>query len=111
MEIVCEGYKKSMRKDSDNAKLLEPGELPSKRKVLVVEDNELNRDILSSFLEEKFDVFLAENGEEGLELLSEHYRELSVVLLDICMPVCVMDLNSLDAETQINFCQPYRLSL
>ena len=77
-----------MRKDSDNAKLLEPGELPSKRKVLVVEDNELNRDILSSFLEEKFDVFLAENGEEGLELLSEHYRELSVVLLDICMPVC-----------------------
>jgi CheY-like chemotaxis protein len=88
LEIVCEGYKKSMRKDSDNAKLLEPGELPSKRKVLVVEDNELNRDILSSFLEEKFDVFLAENGEEGLELLSEHYRELSVVLLDICMPVC-----------------------
>ena len=54
MEIVCEGYKKSMRKDSDNAKLLEPGELPSKRKVLVVEDNELNRDILSSFLEEMF---------------------------------------------------------
>ena len=88
MEIVCEEYKRSMRKDSDNAKLLEPGELPSKRKILVVEDNELNRDILSSFLEEKFDVFLAENGEEGLELLSEHYRELSVVLLDICMPVC-----------------------
>ena len=77
-----------MRKDSDNAKLLEPGKIPSKRKVLVIEDNELNRDILSSFLEEKFDVFLAENGEEGLELLSEHYRELSVVLLDICMPVC-----------------------
>lgn len=33
-------------------------------------------------------MFFAENGEEGLELLSEHYRELSVVLLDICMPVC-----------------------
>ena len=50
--------------------------------LLLVEDNELNRDILSSFLEEKFDVFLAENGEEGLELLSEHYRELSVVLVN-----------------------------
>ena len=48
MEIVCEEYKRSMRKDSDNAKLLEPGELPSKRKILVVEDNEFNRDILSS---------------------------------------------------------------
>ena len=59
-----------MRKDSDNAKLLEPGELPSKRKVLVVEDNELNRDILSSFLEEKFDVFFAENGEALQRIIS-----------------------------------------
>lgn len=64
MEIVCEGYKKSMRKDSDNAKLLEPGELPSKRKILVVEDNELNRDILSSFLEEKFDFFSQKTGKK-----------------------------------------------
>ena len=77
-----------MRKESDNIKLLEPGETSFKRKVLVVEDNELNRELLVSFLEEKFDVFSAENGEEGLKLLSEHYRELSVVLLDICMPVC-----------------------
>lgn len=77
-----------MRKDSDNVRLLEPGEEPAKRKILVVEDNELNREILSSFLEEKFDVILAENGEEGLKILGEHYRELSVVLLDICMPVC-----------------------
>ena len=76
-----------MRKESDNIKLLEPGETSFKRKVLVVEDNELNRELLVSFLEEKFDVFSAENGEEGLKLLSEHYRELSVVLLDICMTV------------------------
>ncbi len=68
-----------MRKDSDNAKLLEPGELPSKRKVLVVEDNELNRDILSSFLEEKFDVFLAENGEEGVIKLRESVMALTAV--------------------------------
>ena len=77
-----------MRKESDNVRMLEPGEVPAKRKILVVEDNELNREILSSFLEEKFNVILAENGEEGLKILGEHYRELSVVLLDICMPVC-----------------------
>ena len=46
-----------MRKESDNIKLLEPGETSFKRKVLVVEDNELNRELLVSFLEEKFDVF------------------------------------------------------
>lgn len=77
-----------MRIDSDNERLLEPGEVHAKRKILVVEDNELNREILSSFLEEKFEVLIAENGEEGLKILVEHYRELSVILLDICMPVC-----------------------
>lgn len=30
-----------MIKDSDNVKLLEPGKKPAKRKILVVEDNEL----------------------------------------------------------------------
>ncbi len=77
-----------MRIDSDNERLLEPGEVHAKRKILVVEDNELNREILSSFLEEEFEVLIAENGEEGLKILVEHYRELSVILLDICMPVC-----------------------
>lgn len=77
-----------MRIDSDNERLLEPGEVHAKRKILVVEDNELNREILSSFLEEKFEVLIAKNGEEGLKILVEHYRELSVILLDICMPVC-----------------------
>ena len=77
-----------MRIDSDNERLLEPGEVHAKRKILVVEDNELNCEILSSFLEEKFEVLIAENGEEGLKILVEHYRELSVILLDICMPVC-----------------------
>ena len=72
-----------MRKDSDNAKLLEPGELPSKRKVLVVEDNELNRDILSSFLEEKFDVFLAENGEEGLYMSNKFSKQYTINIYDI----------------------------
>ena len=57
-----------MIKDSDNVKLLEPGKTPAKRKILVVEDNELNREILSSFLEERFEVLLAENGEEGLKI-------------------------------------------
>ena len=70
------------------SELLKPGGTASKRKVLIVEDNELNREILSSVLSENFEVLMAEDGEEGLKLLAEHYRDLSVILLDICMPVC-----------------------
>lgn len=61
-----------MIKDSDNVKLLESGKKSAKRKILVVEDNELNREILSSFLEVRFEVLLAENGEEGLKILREY---------------------------------------
>jgi CheY-like chemotaxis protein len=59
-----------------------------KRLILVVEDNELNRDILCSLLEDDYDTIEAENGLEGLELLREYNRELSMVLLDAYMPVC-----------------------
>lgn len=68
--------------------LLEPEGTAGRRKVLVVEDNELNREILCELLKKDFDVLTAENGEEGLKLLSEYYRYISAVLLDVCMPVC-----------------------
>lgn len=58
-----------------------------RRSVLVVEDNDINREILCALLEGDFDVYEAENGEVGLGLLAEHYRELSMVVLDIHMPV------------------------
>ena len=59
-----------------------------KRKVLVVEDVELNREILRNILCDEYDVLTAENGAVGLDILRKHYRELSIVLLDMYMPVC-----------------------
>jgi diguanylate cyclase (GGDEF)-like protein len=59
-----------------------------KKKILIVEDNEMNREILSELLREEFEIFTAENGEEGLEILCSRYRELSLVILDVFMPVC-----------------------
>ena len=60
----------------------------TKRKILIVEDNELNREMLTELLVGQFEVLTAENGEEGLKMLSQHYKELSAVLLDVYMPVC-----------------------
>lgn len=67
---------------------LKPGGTAGRRKLLIVEDNELNREILTELLQDDFDILTAENGEIGLKVLTEHYRDISVVLLDVCMPVC-----------------------
>ncbi|MCQ2250431.1 MAG: hybrid sensor histidine kinase/response regulator [Bacteroidales bacterium] len=58
-----------------------------KHTVLVIEDNALNREILTDILQDKYSVLLAENGLQGLEMLREHCSEIDVVLLDIQMPV------------------------
>ncbi|MDO4496485.1 MAG: EAL domain-containing protein, partial [Bacteroidales bacterium] len=58
-----------------------------KRILLVIEDNELNREMLCAMLEDDYQLYEAENGQIGLELMRAHAHELSVVLLDIQMPV------------------------
>ncbi len=57
-----------------------------KRGVLIVEDNELNREMLSEICRSEYRVFEASDGVEGLALLKEHLRDLSLVLLDVQMP-------------------------
>lgn len=42
-----------------------------RRKVLIVEDNELNREMLKATLEDEYDVLEAVNGEDGLQILSQ----------------------------------------
>lgn len=60
----------------------------ARRTVLVVEDNEINREMLCALLEESFDVITAENGIEGLAQLERRYLDLSLILLDVYMPEC-----------------------
>ena len=74
-----------------------------KRKVLIVEDEQINQQILSFILEKDYVVLLADNGQEALDLLHDHYKEISLVLLDLVMPVmdgfetlrCIQDEPSL----------------
>ena len=58
-----------------------------KQKILVVDDSEMNREILIAMLEDDFDIIVAENGMECMELLKQYGKEISVVLLDIVMPL------------------------
>ena len=59
-----------------------------KRKILVVEDNQLDQEMLCMILKDRYEILTAKNGETGFELLEQHYKELSVVLLDMQMPIC-----------------------
>lgn len=59
----------------------------AKRKILVVEDNVLNRSLLCEILKPDYDVVEAENGREALERLREHAGDFALILLDIVMPV------------------------
>jgi CheY-like chemotaxis protein len=55
--------------------------------VLLVDDNEINRIVGEAMLRSiGFDVELASDGVEALEVLSKHHSEFVAVLLDIQMP-------------------------
>ena len=55
-------------------------------KILIVEDNEMNRDMLSRRLERKgYEIEIAVDGEEGLSMMRNNKPDL--VLMDMGLPV------------------------
>jgi PleD family two-component response regulator len=60
--------------------------MDDKKKVLVVDDDEVARTLISSILRrnERFKIIHAENGEEGIEFARREHPDL--ILLDIMMP-------------------------
>ena len=54
--------------------------------VLVVDDQEINRDVLGMILEDDYEIIYASNGREALEQIERYRDRLSVVLLDLIMP-------------------------
>lgn len=56
-------------------------------KILIVDDSEMNRAILSEMIGDKYNFIEAENGAEAVAILQHRNAEISLVLLDIVMPV------------------------
>ncbi|MCR5089307.1 MAG: EAL domain-containing protein [Oscillospiraceae bacterium] len=59
----------------------------AKRQLLVVDDQEINRELLGMILEDHYDLIFAENGQQALEKLCCNGDIISAVLLDLVMPV------------------------
>ena len=58
-----------------------------KQRILVVDDSKMNREILCEMLKDDFEIIEATNGQECVSLLEQYGKEISLVLLDIVMPV------------------------
>ncbi|MBL51974.1 MAG: two-component system response regulator [Candidatus Marinimicrobia bacterium] len=55
-------------------------------KILIVEDNEMNRDMLSRRLQRKgFDIVMAEDGQKGVDMSKSENPD--IILMDLSLPV------------------------
>jgi len=59
----------------------------NRQTILIVDDSEMNRAILADMLGGEFNIIEAEDGSEGVAMLQKHGPDISLVLLDIVMPV------------------------
>lgn len=58
-----------------------------KRQILVADDELVNRELLGAILADDYEVLQASNGQEALDIIREKKKTLSLVLLDLRMPV------------------------
>ena len=57
-----------------------------KRRILIVDDEQVNRELLGFIAAKDYDVLYASDGESALEVMHREARTLSLVLLDLKMP-------------------------
>ncbi len=55
-------------------------------KVLIVDDQEMNREILTAILEKDYPILEADGGRKAISMIQQHQDEIAVVLLDLIMP-------------------------
>lgn len=58
-----------------------------KHQILIVEDNEMNREMLNAILCDEYTVLEAENGKQALDILETNKENIALILLDVMMPV------------------------
>ncbi len=58
-----------------------------KKRVLIVDDAEFNRDLLRALLEDDYDIDEADDGKKAVSILQEKWSKIDALLLDLQMPV------------------------
>ena len=58
----------------------------SRKRILIADDVEMNREIMGDLLQDDYDILYASDGVEALEMLHAHKDEIDLLLLDLQMP-------------------------
>ena len=58
-----------------------------KRRILIIDDEEINREILGNMLQTDYEISFADNGAVAYEMLKDRSLKCSLILLDLLMPV------------------------
>lgn len=58
-----------------------------KSNVLIVDDAQINRELLEFILQDRYQIYQAENGAQAIEMIESQERVYRLMLLDIQMPV------------------------
>ncbi len=57
-----------------------------RKKILIVDDEAVNRELLKQIFEESYDIVLAEDGKKAIQAINQYQNELVIILLDLMMP-------------------------
>lgn len=68
-----------------------------RRRILIVEDEIINQEMLKESLGETYALIIAETGEEAMEIIREQFETISIILLDLNLP----GMNGTDVLRQI----------
>lgn len=63
----------------------------AKNTILIVDDVELNRDVLSIMFSQRHEIEFAESGPEALDILRKKKEDICAILLDYVMPEMDLD--------------------
>ena len=60
----------------------------NRAQILIVDDEAMNRTVLSDLLSDEYDIIEAKDGDEAILILENSATEITLVLLDMMMPGC-----------------------
>lgn len=66
---------------------IDSAEAKERQQILIVDDSQINREILAEILKDEYRILEAANGEECIDMLKQYGTGISLLLLDINMPV------------------------